>query len=153
MVEKVVNARILTSMEECVDVQNSGSLQTTFATVAPLRSGSHPILVLEEARMTVLSLSTLTQSHLGGHYRTRTPLSASTRSQHTVQGHRRSHPRHLAPSTILASSGITVHAGEVEDATDRTRLTRHGQSHLLLTTDILNLARSHSALFGQICLP
>ena len=134
--EKVVNVRAMTSMEASVDVQNSGSLQTAFATIARLHSGSHPIPVTDYSRLTVPSLPASTRSHL-----------------HTVQGHRRSHPRHLAPSKTHASSGITVHAGEAEVATDRMRFTRHGQSHLLLTIDIFNLARSHSALFGQICLP
>jgi hypothetical protein len=154
-VERVVNARAMTSMEECVDVQNSGSLQTAFATIARLHSGSHLILVTDDyARLTVPSLPVSTRSHLKGHYRTNTPLPASIRSHlHSVQGHRRSHPLHLAPSKTHASSGITVHAGEAAIATDRTRFTRHGQSHLLLTSDISNLARSHSALFGQICLP
>lgn len=131
-VEKAVNARAITSMEECVGVQNSGSLQTTFARLHP---GLHPMLVTDNACMTVASLPASTQSHLP-----------------TLKGHRRSHPRHLAPSKTHASSGITVHAEEAQIATDRTRLTRLGQSHLLLTTNIFNLARSHSALFVQICL-
>jgi hypothetical protein len=97
MVESVVNVRAMISMEESVVVQNSGSLQTAFATIARLHSGSNMILITDDyARLTVPSTST--RSHLKGHSRTRTPLPASTRSHlHSVQGHRRSHPRHLAP--------------------------------------------------------